>query len=209
MGEPEGVEVGEALGDAATRRLNPNPIRPDMALSVVPTVEPTDGGEVVLGPARLEGPAPGVSVSTTGSNRLFAPPPTTLTELATISRSRLPSVGFGGGGAGLRMPLVGGFGRRTAGEGLGTSSIPGGPDPELEVGGGLAGMGAELGTTAASEGRDVMSGSCCAAGTALSEPLTGSTFPSSAVPVLSVPTVFVMLCAAAKHSLYALSLQLR
>ncbi len=117
IGEPDGEELPEAVGEAATSRLNPKPNRPEMAFKVPPTVELMEGGEEVLGSARDE-PAPGVSVSTTGSKRLFAPPPTALTELATMSRSLFPKVGFGGGGGGLRIPFEGGFGRRRAGEGF-------------------------------------------------------------------------------------------
>ena len=78
---------------------------------------------MLLGPAgRLEGPAPGLSGSRAGSKKLFAPPPTTLTEFVTMSRRRFPRDGLGGGGGGLRMPFEGGLGRLGAGKGLGGSS---------------------------------------------------------------------------------------
>ena len=99
--------AGDAEGEAAyavvggeTNRLSPMVSRPDSALSVPPT----------LG-CGVDGPAPAVS-SSCGSNSDLAPPPTTV----TMSRSRLVSVGLAGGGGGLRIPFVGGLGRRGAGD---------------------------------------------------------------------------------------------
>jgi len=112
---PSGRLIDRGTGDAAgddpvltapggdTNRLKPNVNRPDNALSVPPT---DDCG--------VDGPAPAVS-SSCGSNSDFAPPPTTV----TMSRRRLVRVGLAGGGGGLRMPLVGGLGRRGAGDGCG------------------------------------------------------------------------------------------
>ena len=98
IGEPEGVDDPDEVGEAATNRPNPKPSRPEIAVRVPPT--PVEGGEVVLGPALLDGPAAALLISPAGSKRLLAPSPTTLTELVTMSRSLLPRVGFGGGGRG-------------------------------------------------------------------------------------------------------------
>jgi hypothetical protein len=97
----ETVWAGTVEFTGETSLLSPRPSRPDNALSVPPTV----CGWGVLGPA------PGVSSS--GSKSDLALPPTTV----TMSRRRLVRVGFEGGGGGLRIPLVGGLGRRRAGEG--------------------------------------------------------------------------------------------
>lgn len=102
---PVGVDDGAVLLGwevAATNLDKPNPNFPEIALSVPPTLGPT-------GAAGELGPAPGVSSS---SNSDFAPPPTTV----TMSRRRFERVGLAGGGGGLRIPFVGGLGRRGAGE---------------------------------------------------------------------------------------------
>ena len=118
IGEPVGVDDPDEVGETATNRLNPKPSRPEIAVKVPPTPVVIEGGEVVLGPALLDGPAAALLMSPAGSKRLLAPSPTTLTELATMSRSLFPRVGFGGGGGGFRMPFNGALGRRRAGESL-------------------------------------------------------------------------------------------
>lgn len=120
MGDPVGVTVGDTA--LFTNLLNPSPILPPSAFRVPPTAAETLPGEItpLPGDPRPEGPAPEEDEPASSESKKPRPvdvpeegPPTTF---AAKSRSRLPSVGLGGGGGGLRIPLVGGLGRRRAGE---------------------------------------------------------------------------------------------
>lgn len=118
IGLPFGVTEGETV---PTNLLNPIPILPDRALRVPPTTADTlpgdpktpvpPGDPIPDGPA--EEPASSVSKNPLPEDVPDVGPPTTL---AARSLSLLPRVGLGGGGGGFRIPLVGGLGRRLAGE---------------------------------------------------------------------------------------------
>jgi hypothetical protein len=115
-GEPTGEGPGDGVELPATNRLSPSPSLPESAFRVPPTAADTDGG--AEGPAGL---VVGVREEEGSSESKSLEEPETTFEAR--SRRRLPSVGLAGGGGGLRMPLVGGLGRRRAGEGEGTAGV--------------------------------------------------------------------------------------
>lgn len=93
-----------------TIRLNPYPSLPPIAPRVPPTAADTDWGATLpCSLPRLDGP------ESSASNSILPLLPTTF---AARSRNRFPNVGLAGGGGGLRIPLLGGFGLRLAGEEL-------------------------------------------------------------------------------------------